>query len=253
MTLRQALLACFIGLTAACVSTGHVDPLKTEKGRNAARDAYVQLGLGYLQQGNTEAAKTPLKNALDIDPDNADAHAALALVFQAQMEPALADQHYRKALASRPGDARILNNYGSFLFEQKDYEKALQRFHEAAEDTLYAERSRVFLNMGMTALALGRKEEAREYLQRALRLDSRQPQALLEMAKLSYEAREYVPARNYYVGFLNLSEQNAASLLLGIQLATVFEDRDTAASYALQLKRLYPASREYQAYLSEHR
>jgi type IV pilus assembly protein PilF len=39
--------------------------------------------------------------------------------------------------------------------------------------------------------------------------------------------------------------------LLGIRLAKVFEDRDKAASFGLQLKRLYPGSPEYQQYLSE--
>src|SRR5690606_35096664 len=88
------------------------------------------------------------------DPTPAGAHAALALVFQTQMEPALADQHFRKALALRPGDARILNNYGTFLFEQKQYKQAYERYRQASEDALYSERSRVFENLGLTALEL---------------------------------------------------------------------------------------------------
>lgn len=63
----------------------------------------------------TERAKIPLKKALELDDADPDANAALGLVFQAEMEPELADQHFRKALSSRPADARILNNYGSFL------------------------------------------------------------------------------------------------------------------------------------------
>jgi hypothetical protein len=50
------------------------------------------------------------------------------------------------------------------------------------------------------------------------------------MAELSYEDRHYVPARDYYDRFSLLSEQNARSLLLGVRLAKVFEDRDKAAS-----------------------
>ena len=42
----------------------------------------------------------------------------------------------------------------------------------------------------------------------------------------------------------------ARSLLLGARLAEVFEDRDRAASLGLQLRRLYPASQEYQQYVS---
>ena len=68
-------------------------------------------------EGAAGSAKTPLRKALEIDPRSADAHAALALVFQTEMENDLADKHYREALSARK-DARILNNYGSFLFEQ---------------------------------------------------------------------------------------------------------------------------------------
>jgi len=172
-------------------------------------------------------------------------------VFQAEMEPELANQYYEKALSARSKDARILNNYGSFLYQQKRYKEAYERFEQAAEDNLYAERARVFENLGMTAVMLGDRVTAREHFDKALRLDRQQPRALLEMAELSYEDRHYVPARDYYERFSQLSEQNARSLLLGTRLAKVFDDRNKAASYGLLLKRLYPGTPEYQQYLSE--
>ncbi|WP_296219473.1 type IV pilus biogenesis/stability protein PilW [Pseudomonas sp. UBA2684] len=251
MTLRPALFLLIASLLAGCVSTGDVDPMRTGKGRNEARDAYVQLGIGYLQQGASERAKVPLKKALELDPSSADAHAALALVFQIEMEAKLADEHFRKALSQRPSDARLLNNYGSFLFEQKRYEDAFERYQQAAQDNLYPERSRVFENLGMTAMMLKQREQAQSYFERSLRLNSRQPRALLEMAVMSYEDKQYVPARNYYDSYSALSTQNARSLLLGTRLAAIFEDRDKAASLGLQLKRLYPGTPEYQQYLSE--
>lgn len=250
MPLRPSLLLLLVSLLTACVTTGDVDPMNTDKGRKEAVNAYVQLGIAYIQQGDTQRAKVPLKNALDIDSSNADAHAALALAFQVEMEPKLADEHYRKALSQRPDDARLLNNYGGFLFEQKRYKDANEIYLKAAEDNLYPERSRVFENLGLTALQLGQREQAKEYFQRSLRLSSRQPGALLEMAQLSYEDRAYVPARSYYDAYSELAPQNARSLLLGARLAEVFEDRDKAASLGLQLKRLYPASQEYQQYQS---
>ncbi len=248
---RIALLVLFAGLLSGCMTGGSNNPLSTSQGRDEARDAYIQLGIGYLQQGASERAKTPLSKALELDPNSADAHAALGLLFQTQMEPELADQHYRKALASRPGDARILNNYATFLFERGQYPQAYERFRQASRDTLYSERSRVFENLGMTASAMGQSAKAEEHFQRALRLNGRQPRALLEMAAISYEKREYIPARNYYERFTALSEQNARSLLLGIRLAKVFADSSKAASYGLQLKRLYPASQEYRQYQAE--
>jgi type IV pilus assembly protein PilF len=250
MTLRAALLLVSTALLAACVSTGQVDPMKTDKGRNAARDAYIELGIGYLKQGATERAKVPLKKALELDPSNADSNAALALVFQTEMEPELADEHYRKALSAR-NDPRILNNYGSFLFEQERYKDAYARFQQATEDNLYPERSRVFENLGLTALKLNDPALAKQHFDKSLRLDRRQPRALLEMAQLSFDERQYVPARDFYERFTQIAPQNARSLLLGSRLATIFEDRDQAASLGLQLKRLYPGTPEYQQYLSE--
>ncbi|MGQ7815425.1 type IV pilus biogenesis/stability protein PilW [Metapseudomonas furukawaii] len=250
MTLRSALLILSTALLAACVSTGQVDPMKTDQGRDAARDAYIELGIGYLKQGATERAKVPLKKALELDSSNADANAALALVFQTEMEPELADEHYRKALSAR-SDARILNNYGSFLFEQGRYKEAYERFQQAADDNLYPERSRVFENLGLTALKLNDRELAKQHLDKALRLNRQQPLALLEMAQLSYEDKQYVPSRDFYERFTRIAPQNARSLLLGARLATLFEDRNQAASLGLQLKRLYPGTPEYQQYLSE--
>ncbi|MCY1264572.1 type IV pilus biogenesis/stability protein PilW [compost metagenome] len=251
MTLRAALLFLLASVLTACVTTGKPEPLKTEKGRAEARDAYIQLGIGYLQMGNTEQAKVPLRQALEIDSSSADAHAALALVYQSEMEPKMAETEYRKALSSRSGDARILNNYGSFLFEQKRYQDAYDTYLKATEDGLYPERSRIFENLGLVSLRLNRPAEAKQFFEKSLRLNRNQPAALLEMADLSYQDREYVPARGYYQEFLRQGGQNARSLLLGIRLAKVFDDRDTAASYGLQLKRLYPASPEYQAYQAE--
>ena len=251
MIFRAALSVAMVGLLAGCVSSGGSNPLSNDKGRDEAREAYVQLGLGYLQQGMTEQAKIPLGKALELNKTDPDTHAALALVFQSEMEPELAEQAFKMALNERPADTRILNNYGSFLFEQQRYQEAYGQFQKASADSLYPERSRVYENLGMTSLKLGQREAGRQQLEKALRLNRQQPRALLEMAELSYEDRHYVPARDFYDRFSLLSGQNARSLLLGARLASVFDERTPTANYGQQLKRLYPGTPEYQQYLSE--
>jgi len=253
MSLRAALSILALLLLAGCVSGGASDPLANRQGRAEAGRAYTQLGLGYLQQGLTEQAKAPLAKALALDTGDADAHTALALVFQAEGEPALAEAHFKKALASRPGDTRIRNNYGSFLYAQQRFAEAEQMFRLASADTLYPERSRVYENLGLTALKLDDRDQAHAYLTKALQLNRRQPRALLEMAELSYENRHYVPARDYYDRFSQLSGHNARSLLLGSRLARVFDEQGTLADVGQQLQRLYPGTPEYQQYLSEQR
>jgi type IV pilus assembly protein PilF len=105
--------------------------------------------------------------------------------------------------------------------------------------------------MGLTALKLNQPELASSNFQRALRLNADQSRSLLEMAYISYDKQEYVPARDYYDRYRQRNENDARGLLMGIRLARVFDDPDTASSYALKLKRLYPGSPEYQQYLLE--
>lgn len=251
MIVRAILVLVCSGLLSACVSSGGTSKLNTSEGRKQAHDAYIQLGIGYLQQGSNEQAKEPLQKALDIDPKSANAHAALAFVFQNELEPELAKAHYLKALAQGE-NTRIQNNYGGLLYEQGDYQGAYQQFERAVKDTMYVGRSRVFENMGLTALRLKDNKLAVQHFERSLRLNSQQPRVMLELALLMYERREYVPAKGYYEGFLEQGEHSARSLLLGYRLAKIFEDRNQAASLGLQLKRLYPASAEYKEYQSEH-
>jgi type IV pilus assembly protein PilF len=253
MKLHAVLLLGLFTLLSGCVTTGDVNPLSNSEGRDKAVDAYIQLGLGYLNQGNTGRAKVPLNKALELDSSNADAHTALAMVFQSEMEVELADEHYRKALSARDDDSRILNNYGSFLFEQKRYAEATERFKQAASDVMYPERSSVFENLGLTALQMHQRDQAKKYFERSLRINVRQPLALYEMSQLSYEDKDFVKSKGYYQSYLAERNQDARSLLLGTRLANIFEDRDQAASLGLQLKRLYPGSPEYQQYVLEQR
>ena len=235
----------------ACVSSGSESPLKSSEGKEQAVNAYVQLAIGYLQDGLPEQAKRPLQKALEIDPKNAHVNGTLAYVFQHEMEFELAEQYYLKAIAQERS-SRTLNNYGSFLYERKEYAKAYQQFTEAAKDTMYAERSRVFENLGLTASKLGKSSEAKYYFERSLRLNPEQPRASLELASLLFEQQQYVAAQKNYENFQRFGEHTPQSLVLGIRLAHIFNDSSQAANLESQLQRLYPVSTEYRQYQREH-
>lgn len=225
-------------------------PLTTKDGRNNARDAYIQLALGYLQDGQTERAKVPLQKALKLDSNSAEAYSILAYAFQREMEYELADENFRKAI-SIDRSARFLNNYASFLLETENYQKAYDTFADAAKDPLYQNRSRIFENMGIAALAMDKKDLAEQHFVRALRLNSDLPVANLELAELNYASGNYAAARSYYQDYQLLAEPSPRSLLLGIRIARIFKDRDQAATLSLQLRNLYPGSPEHKQSLAE--
>ena len=68
----------------------------------------VQLGSLYAEQGNAAAARTAYERALERDPDNLEAIAALTRLDLAQKNGARATSRVAAALAKSPDDAPLL-------------------------------------------------------------------------------------------------------------------------------------------------
>ena len=115
MTVRAALVFLLaVGLTG-CVTSGDQNPLKTDKGRDEARDAYIQLGLGYLQRGTPSRPRCRCAR-----PSRSTLPAPTRMprwrwCSRPRWSPSWPTRKYRKALASDSRNARVLNNYGGFL------------------------------------------------------------------------------------------------------------------------------------------
>jgi type IV pilus assembly protein PilF len=100
---------------------------------------------------------------------------------------------------------------------------------------------------------LERRGEAEQAFTRSVQLNPGQSRALLEMTDIRLQQRNYVEAQGFYSRYNQSARQNARSLWLGVQLARIFDQQDEAASYALLLKNIFPASAEYKAYLDSAR
>lgn len=238
-------LVCSVML-AGCVTTttgliGSFDPEK-------ALQANIQLGIGYIRNGEYARAKTKLSRALEIDAKSAEAHSTFGLLFQVQGELVLAEQYYKKAIRLDSKLTQARNNYGAFLFDQKRYNEAIKQFETASKDSLYTLRSQVFENLGVCYLKTGELEKAENALIRAVSLNPRQVRALLELSEIQFNRRNYVNASSYYERHIEVSSQYARSLWLGIRIARIFNKKDDEASYSLLLKNVFPASDEYKQY-----
>ncbi len=252
---RKISLPCFLILT--CVMFGLVGCVTTTTGPVRETDpkksleSNIQLGIGYIRNGEYGRAEEKLAKAIEIDPRSAEAYNAYGLLFQIQGEHALAEKNFERSLSLSPNYTQGRNTYGAFLFEQKRYKEAIKQLEIASEDPVYKFRSLVFENLGICYLKIDDKDKAETALTRAVSLNPRQPRALLELAELEYSQQKFIEANQHFKRHLEVSAQSSRSLWLGIRLARKFQRVDEEASFSMMLKNIFPASEEYQQYMAQ--
>lgn len=208
----------------------------------------IDLGIGYLKNGDYPRSKEKLKLALEQDPDSPVVHTTLGLLYQLLGENQLAKKHFRKAIKYDSDNSQARMNYGAFLFQQKEYKEAAKQISRASEDTSYRARAQAMENLGVCYLQLNNSKLAEETFLRSLGLNSNLKRATLEMADIRFNQLRYSEAKGYFRKHLVVSEQSARSLWIGIRLGRIFDKDDEVASYALLLKNIFPESKEYRKY-----
>lgn len=238
-------LAALLAL-GACTTTN-----TSGRKRSPERAAQVnaELGASYLRAGNLQRADAKLRRALREDPDNADAHSTFALLNMELAKPETAREHFERALDLQPDSPQIKNNYGTFLCNQGDHDRGIELFLEAADNRLYETPAYAYSNAGRCALNAGREGEARGYLRNALDRNPRLPSALRLSAEVALERGRAERAADYYGRYLQVAEQNADTLWLGVRIERALGNRQAAEEYGIELLRNHRDSRQAQRFL----
>ena len=102
-------------------------------GLNALSDMFVNLSSEYEKEGECELREDVLKQALELNPQSADAMEALAIYYEiSERDPFKAEGFYLQALENDPENRRILYNFADFYQEKKDYLNMLRYYNAAA-------------------------------------------------------------------------------------------------------------------------
>lgn len=210
--------------------------------------AHLDLARGYLETGDVNRAKRPLERAEELAPRSWEAQTLRARILAQEGDFELAERHFRQAIRYAGDEPRVRNDFGVFLYERGRFEEAVEQLTEAVEDPSNPQRAIAYENLGLAQLRVGARTEARNAFNRAIMLRERMPVSLLELAELAFEDSDFPQATTYFDRFRAMSRQTPRSLWLGIRLARVFGNVDAEASYALQLRNLYPQSAEYLRY-----
>lgn len=211
---------------------------------------HTELAASYYELGNIAVALDEVKEALRADSGYGPAHNVAGLVYAQLKEDRLAEESFEYALRINPSDSDAHNNYGMFLCERKQERESIKHFLAAVRNPLYAAPDRSWVNAGVCARRSGDAAAAESYLQQALKLRPSQPQALYQMADLSYARGNYGGAKQYLNRLTQVTAATAEVLWLGVRVERRLGDRTSEASYALQLRNRFPNSREARALLA---
>jgi len=140
----------------------------------------------YAEKGDWPDAKPILQTILASDPTNNGALNTMGLVaWQGDHNSAAAVQYFERALHAGPTDitaASIHNNLGAIYGEQHQYEQAITNFQTATQ--LDPQNPQYVTNVGNLYGMMGKPTEAKASFERALQIQPGYPPALAGLSQL---------------------------------------------------------------------
>jgi type IV pilus assembly protein PilF len=207
---------------------------------------HTELAGSYYQRGNLGVALSEARIAVAADSSYAPAYNLLGLVYGDLRETALAEDAFKRSLSINPNDPDANHNYGWFLCENKREEESIRYFLLAVRYPLYATPQKSYTMAATCAQRKGNDKDAYEYLERALKLDPNYTPALIGLAQLKYRRGELDSARSLVGRYNKIVEPTSESLWLAVRIERKLGDSIASTSYANQLRRRFPGSKEYQ-------
>jgi type IV pilus assembly protein PilF len=214
--------------------------------RNRAR-VHTDLAGMYYERGNMGIALEELRRATSADAKYAPAYSLFGRVYMDLKENRLADENFQRALQLSPNDPEINHSYGWFLCQTGQEGDSIRYFLQAIRNPLYATPWVSYSAAGVCSLQRDNVKDADEFFQRALKLNTDEPTALLRLAAIRYQQGRLDEARRLVTRYNNLVTPSAESLWLGLRIERRLGKRIAEQSYADQLRRRYPGSAEYRA------
>lgn len=230
-------IAC-LGLTACANQQKRFSGQPADSER--AAQANADLGVEYMRQGDYPRALGKLRRALEQDRSLVDAHAGIALLYQQLQEYGEAEVHFKKALSLSDGDPNIQNNYAVFLCGRERHQEALGYFLKVAKNPAYPQPEVAHTNAGVCARRIPDLEQAETHFREALRRNPQYPEALAQMAFISYDQEDYLRTRAFIQRFESVAPESSQILLLAMRTERQLGNAGAARRYEQRLRTTYP-------------
>ncbi|MSQ19522.1 MAG: hypothetical protein EXR39_08170 [Betaproteobacteria bacterium] len=118
----------------------------------------------------------------------------------------------------------------------------------AIDNPLYPSSAKTHLTASNCLQKLGDLKTAGDHIDSALRIDANYAAALIAGARMDFARRNIIRARERIGRYNQVVTPTAESLWIALRIERLRGDRAAEASFASQLRRRFPGSRELQAY-----
>jgi len=166
--------------------------------------SFVRAANEFFKAGDADNAIQEYKNALELNPNNAEAHLKLGfLLYNVKQMRKEGMEHYYKAIQLNPADPRIHHDLGMALLHQRKFDEAVKHLSEALRrmpdglDKQY-NAANMHHNLGLALLYMGKSKQALVNFSEAVRLDPNHAEAHYRLALALAEQRELDQALKHY-------------------------------------------------------
>lgn len=230
-------------ILTGCISTTSGPPKPTPDKEDAAELNY-QLGARYYNNGKYDLARDRLMLSLEFDDRRPETWSTLALAYEALDNPRLAREAYEQAVRVDSRSFESQNSYAVFLCRQGDFVEASRYFDRASSAPKNDNAEITLTNAGVCMVQKPDFVRAEAYFRRALEAKPNHPEALLQLALLKRETRDFLAARAFVQRFLSSNIPSPGVLFLGYQIESELGDTRAMEDYAERLIREFPSSAE---------
>lgn len=218
---------------------------QTDSRAQTSAKLHTELAASYYERMQLGVALGEIDKALLANRNYAPAYNMRGLIRMDLREYKEAEADFQQSLRLDKDDSETHNNYGWFLCQHGKEMESVPHFMAALKNPLYRTPERAYLNAGLCSKKAGNSKDAEEFLQRALTIQPGMLQALLGMAELSFAKGDYNTAKKHFAKFSEKSDSlTAEQLWLAVRIERKVGDRNSEASYAVQLRKQFPDARE---------
>ena len=187
--------------------------------------SFVRAGNEFFKAGDTDNAIAEYKHALELNPNNAEAHLKLGfLMYNAKQMYDEGMAHYNQALKANPNDPRIHHDLGMALLHQRQFDRAIEHISAALRgmpnglDKQYNPVGMHF-NLALAFSYAGRSAEAITHFSEVLRLDPKNAPAHYRLAMVMADQKDLDGSLKHYAAAVQLMPEIDTSARLHDLLA----------------------------------